>query len=80
MKDIEQRHAEIRTEFGDLLLYRGSEQMRNLIRLYDALIADHMAELISVKPENLLFRQGQIAQLITLRDAIISPDRIGILS
>lgn len=80
MKDIEQRHAEIRAEFNDLILYRASDQMRNLIRLYDALIADHMAELISIKPEHLQFRQGQIAQLITLRDAMVSPDRIGILS
>lgn len=71
MKSDEQLRAAVRSELAEFAAYRGSMQARQLLAFYDALIDAQMAELVAIKPDRLLYKQGAIRQLQALRAALI---------
>lgn len=70
MRQIEDIRARIARESADFLLYRGSEQTRQLAELYDALIDSLFEELATVSAEKLAYKQGALAQLKALRKSL----------
>lgn len=72
MRTTEQRRVELLSCANAFLAYRNSDQMRCFVGLIEALLRDHMADLTNVKPEGLLFKQGAIRQLQSLRDIVCS--------
>lgn len=72
MKSAEQRRALVSAETAEYLQYRASNQTKQLLALYDALIDDHLADLITIPPERLQYKQGAIRQLQALRDMMMS--------
>ena len=73
MKSIEQRRADITSALDELLMYRNSGGIRELIVLLDVVIDDSLARLATVSPDNLLRQQGALAQLNALRTSIAEP-------
>jgi hypothetical protein len=73
MKTDEARRGAIIQELSELLLFRGSDSVRQLVRLLDALIEDTLADLAFVDPANLQRKQGALAQLMALRRSIVDP-------
>lgn len=72
MKSSDERRAAIVTETSDFQAYKGSDQSRQFVRMLDALIDDHLADLATVKVEELRYKQGAIAQLQCLRSVMCS--------
>ena len=70
MKTSEQYRANIVQELAELRAYRTTQPVRQLLKLLDALIADHMADLVTVAPEQLQLKQGAVRQLTCLHNAI----------
>ena len=58
-------------KLADLLAYRGNGAFVELVELLDALEACYAEELLTVKPEQLLYKQGAAGQLRVLRNALV---------
>jgi len=63
---------------ADVLAFRGSSAFSGVVRLLDALEDCYREEMLTVKPENLLHKQGAAAQVRLLRNALVfaRPDSI----
>lgn len=72
MKSSEQRRTDIALETAEFLQYRPSTQSAQLVRLIDALIDDHLADLAIVPMERLQYKQGAVRQLQALRDVLVA--------
>jgi hypothetical protein len=70
MQDLQQIRARIAGESAEFILYRASEQTKQLAALYDALIDGLLHELATVSADQLAFKQGALAQLTALRRAL----------
>lgn len=71
MRNSDQLRAAIATEVRELQLLRATIPMRQLIALIDAVIESHLADLVTVMPERLAFKQGAIRQLQCLRTVLL---------
>lgn len=70
MKTPEQRRAIIMQELDELRAYRTTQPVRQLLKLLDALVEEHSADLITIAPEHLQHKQGAVQQLACLHQAI----------
>ena len=72
-------HQQLRAAIADnttaIREYRAMPQTQILLALFDALAEDVLLELATVKPDLLLYKQGQLSQLRALRDAIGTDDQ-----
>lgn len=59
-------------KLADLLAYRGNGAFTEMVALLDALDACYAEEMLTVKPEQLLYKQGAAAQVRVLRNALVS--------
>lgn len=71
MKTEEQLRAAIASETRTFQELRTNYLAQQLLALYDALIDSHLADLATVKPEHLAFKQGAIRQLVCLRAVLL---------
>lgn len=70
MKDSQARRQAIAEAAHELREFSGTTLSRLFIALLDAVSDDLLAELATVTPEKLLFKQGQLAQTRVLRDLL----------
>lgn len=71
MRNSDQLRTAIADELRELQLLRATLPMRQLITLLDTLIDSHLADLVTVTPERLEFKQGCIRQLQCLRTVLL---------
>ena len=72
MTTPEQRRDLIAAETAEFLQYRASNQTRQFLALLDAIIADHLADLVTIRAERLTYVQGAVRQLQALREVMVS--------
>lgn len=75
MKTNEALRAAIAAEVTELQLLRATLPMRQLITLLDVLVDAHLADLATIQPEHLQFKQGAIRQLQCLRAVLLDDNR-----
>lgn len=71
MQTPERLRDAIANETRELQLLRAALPMKQLVSLLDALTDSHLADLITVAPERLQYKQGAIRQLQALRAALL---------
>ncbi|MET3135211.1 hypothetical protein AAKU55_005519 [Oxalobacteraceae bacterium GrIS 1.11] len=72
MKTSEQLRAAVRFETAELLAYRASHPMRQVVAFLDALSDSTLADLATVAPDRLQYTQGALAQLQAIRRTLCS--------
>jgi hypothetical protein len=75
MKTEQQLRDKVREELIAVVDYRGSEAMKHMVALFDALLETYKSELITIDPAKLERKQGAAQQVKAIRDCIVSPDR-----
>lgn len=70
LKTAEQRRASTMQELRELRAYRATQAVQQLLKLMEALIEEHNADLATVAPEQLQLKQGAVKQLTCLHRAI----------
>jgi len=70
--DVTQRRRAITSQLQEFQLHRATAYTERLVRLLDLVIEDTLFDLATVEPERLQFKQGAIAQLKALREAVNS--------
>ncbi len=70
MQTAVQRRNAIQSATTEVRAYRNSQPIRLLVRLLDALMEEHCADLVLITPEALPHKQGAIRQLMSLRQAL----------
>jgi hypothetical protein len=71
MRDSEQLRAAIALETAELQMLRATLPMKQLITVIDVVVDAHLADLASIDPERLRFKQGAIRQLQALRAVLL---------
>jgi hypothetical protein len=71
MRTDEELRAAIALETRELQVLRAMLPMQQLVALLDALTESHLADLATVAPEHLRYKQGALRQLHCLRAVLL---------
>ena len=75
MRNCTQRRATIAQAMRDVAAFSGTTLLNPFVALLDALTEEAIADLITITPEKLQFKQGVISQLQALRSALVSSEQ-----
>lgn len=68
------RRNDIAQQVQEFQLHRSTVYTERLVRLLDALFEDTLFDLATAAPERLAFKQGALAQIRALREAVKGDD------
>jgi len=76
MRDITTRRKAISEAMIDVAQLAKSDLLRPFVMLLDALAEDALADLATITPDNLQRKQGVLAQLQALRNALLTSGQV----